>query len=543
MPGGFGEGLGRRRLGALGALAVLTLAVGLGGSSRLTYHEAITARAAGEMLGRGDWLVPRLGGQPWLEKPPLNLWAVALAGRAAGGIDEAIARWPSAVAAALLALGVATLAARRFGANVGWLAGAIQLTTSWTVVRGRLAEADIVLACLVTWCFVALDGVRARDRQDQCRNAEVDDGSTGAPSAAPSWRATLPFSLLLGLTATVKGIGFGGVLVVASLVVLLSWDRDGKTLRALSSPPGWVLAGLVGLAWPLAVLARYPRAADVWVLHVADRLAADPTHFAGEPWVGYVLSPFAQAMPWTPLAIVGAWRSWRRAWSAEGRFGPDRLLWAWALVPAGLVSMASVRNGHYLLPALPPLSIWAATSLVRIGARLEGRGWAPVALRRGAIGLFAALGVGCGVGHLVLGPRFDPRGREWAWYATASRLLGASEPLALLYDDWDRDPYPTPFGPVPHDLAVRLFYLDHPAVCWHRGVESLADEHGDGRAPPLEPFAVIARERDLAALGRLGRVERLARGPEHRWDRAYVLVRVHEGGQGQAERRSTAVRR
>ena len=30
-------------------------------------------------------------------------------------------------------------------------AGAIQATTAWTVFRGRLAEADILLACLITW--------------------------------------------------------------------------------------------------------------------------------------------------------------------------------------------------------------------------------------------------------------------------------------------------------------------------------------------------------------------------------------------------------
>lgn len=96
---------GRWQWVSLVALAGLTLGVGLGGSGRLTYHEAITARAAGEMLAEGDWLVPRLGGQPWLEKPPLNIWAVALVGRVVGGIDEAAARWPSMVAAALLALG------------------------------------------------------------------------------------------------------------------------------------------------------------------------------------------------------------------------------------------------------------------------------------------------------------------------------------------------------------------------------------------------------------------------------------------------------
>ena len=50
--------------------------------------------------------------------------------------------------------------------------------------------------------------------------------------------------------------------------------------------------------------------------------------------------------------------------------------------------------------------------------------------------------------------------------AAAARLRRArpGEPLALLYDDWDRAPYPTPFGPVPHDLAVRLHLAERAAL-------------------------------------------------------------------------------
>ena len=81
----------------------------------------------------------------------------------------------------------------------------------------------------------------------------------------------------------------------------------------------------------------------------------------------------------TPFAVVGAWRSWRLAQSERG--GPDRLLWAWAIAPAALVSLASVRNGHYLIYALPPWSIWAALSLSRLGERLSTRGWSKARAR------------------------------------------------------------------------------------------------------------------------------------------------------------------
>ncbi len=155
--------LGFTRLAWVVGLSALTVGMGLGSSGRLTYHEAFVAQGAREMIATGNVLVPTIDGQPWLEKPPLAFWMVAGLGKLAGGVTEFVARVPSALAAMLLTVGVAVFASRRFGRDIGWLAGMIQATTFWLVVRGRLAEADIVLACLVTWMMVAFDRLRTQD--------------------------------------------------------------------------------------------------------------------------------------------------------------------------------------------------------------------------------------------------------------------------------------------------------------------------------------------------------------------------------------------
>ena len=115
------------------------------------------AQGAREILDSGNWGYPTIGGLPWLEKPPLPWWLVAALGHCAGGVNETMARLPSALAAIVLVLGVAILATRHYGPYIGLLAGAVQATTAWTVIRGRLAEADILLACLITWAIVAFD--------------------------------------------------------------------------------------------------------------------------------------------------------------------------------------------------------------------------------------------------------------------------------------------------------------------------------------------------------------------------------------------------
>jgi 4-amino-4-deoxy-L-arabinose transferase-like glycosyltransferase len=550
--------LGLVRLASIVGLSALTLGIGLGGSGRLTYHEAFVAQGAREMIANGTFLVPTIDGRPWLEKPPLAFWLVAALGKLAGGVSEVVARVPSAVAATLLALGIAVFAARRFGPNVGWLAGLIQATTFWFVVRGRLAEADILLACLITWLMVAFDGLRTQDSglgtENSGRNLKgphfarasrvlvgsarralvadraVQESVRADPTRAvrleippsPFWRWA--FFTILGATSLVKGLGFGAVLAGSAILMVLIWDRDRSAFRALLDPKGWILAGALALTWPILVLFRLPSAISLWTLHVTDRMASHPEVFIGgsSPWWQYGPAVLGQALPWTPLALVGAWPSLVR--SIRGRGGVDRLLWAWALIPILVLSTATVKNAHYAIHALPPLSIWAALGLIQVGSRLHRRrGWSAGRLQFGALALFFGLGLACGLGHLTLGPRFDRRGGEWGWTARVGLELDPSLPLVVLYEDWDRKPYPTPFGPVPHDWAVRLYYLERPAS-WRQGVEDLA-----ARPPAAGSYAVLGRDRDVPKLNRLGRVEPVMKGPADRFDREFTLFQITPG--------------
>lgn len=525
------------RISALLALSAVVLLPGLGSSGRLSYHEAFVAQGAREMLDSGTWAYPTIGGRPWLEKPPLPWWLVAGLGRIAGGVDEWVARFPSALAAALLVLGVSTVATRHYGPGIGLLAGAIQATTVWTALRGRLADADILLACLLTWAVAALDRMIG------------DDQGAGASTTWRRWRWA--FFVLLGSASLVKGIAFGAVLLAAIAGVAVLWGRDWSSARRLIFPAGAVAAIVLSLAWPAAMILRHgPGALVLWMTHVTDRLAARPTEFAGEPWWQYALSILLQAMPWTPLAMTGAWHSLRRATAGRGvrRDGDgmrpdsipaavvagDRLLWAWSAAPLVLLSLATVKNAHYAIAAQVPWSIWAALGLSRLAGRLVRRGRSPVRLRRLAVAGFAAIGLACGLGAWALGPRIDRRGVEWAFYESAARRIPPEAPVVLLYDDWDRKPYESPFGTFPHDLAVRLFYLGRPASLAEWRVEEAPTglaplDSLAGRPSWLAPLHVIGRDRDRPGLERLGCVEILARGPALRFDRTYVMFRLTSG--------------
>ena len=545
--------MGAVRLGGLvlvylAFLSTLVFLPGLGSSSRLTYHEAFVAQGAREMLNSGNWAYPTIGGLPWLEKPPLPWWLVTAFSWCAGEVNETTARLPSALAATGLVLGIAIFTTRHYGLYIGLLAGAVQATTAWTVIRGRLAEADILLACLVTWAIVAFDAIFVCTVEHSARST----------ARTLVWRSA--FAVLLGTTALVKGIGFGAVLIFTVIAGVLVWQRDLGLIHRVLNPWGWILAAVIALFWPLGMVVQHGYGAlSLWTMHVSDRLIPQhgPGPFAGEPCWEYVVGLLGQALPWTPLAFIGARYSLARALigrrRGDCRVGRDatmivvmgdRVLWAWAIIPLAMLALAPVKNAHYAISAQVPWSVWAALALGKFGARLQHYGVTQRVFVRATCTGFIVLALAYGLNFWLLGRWFDRRGAEWAFYEVVGREVSHDMAITLLYDDWDRNPYESPFGRIPHDLAVRLFYLQRSA-CWHIGAESLLAHQHIARGPsgstvcciPRKaasvgkdrPIAMIGRSRDIPVLEQFARVEAIAQGPSIRPDRTYSLFRVTPG--------------
>src|SRR5439155_9997210 len=84
------------------------------------------AEIAREMLVRGDWVVPHLQGEPYLDKPPLLYWLVVLSYKAFGVHD-----WAARVVPALAVHGTILLTylfGRRLLGERAAFRGAILLT-------------------------------------------------------------------------------------------------------------------------------------------------------------------------------------------------------------------------------------------------------------------------------------------------------------------------------------------------------------------------------------------------------------------------------
>src|SRR2546422_7687568 len=110
------------------------------------------AEASREMIERADYIVPYFNNQLRLDKPPLAYWAQVASYRIFGQNDFA-ARFPSAVAAALVALSILTWGTRLRaataspaqigGETVGWWAAIIFTLSLQTFINAKAAVADM----------------------------------------------------------------------------------------------------------------------------------------------------------------------------------------------------------------------------------------------------------------------------------------------------------------------------------------------------------------------------------------------------------------
>ena len=92
------------------------------------------------MLLSGDYVTPRLFGEPWFEKPPLYYWIAAQFFRIS--ISEQTARLPSAIAAIVFLLVWFRFARARFGGTTAVLATIFLASALGWIGFARAASMD-----------------------------------------------------------------------------------------------------------------------------------------------------------------------------------------------------------------------------------------------------------------------------------------------------------------------------------------------------------------------------------------------------------------
>ena len=179
----------------LAALYLLPLATGF---PLLDPDEGLHAAITQEMVARGDYVMPRFLGEPFLDKPILFFWAQAAAFRAFGE-HEAAARVPGLLFGALGALSTGWVAATILGPG-GWVAALLYTTLLVPMALMQVPVHDIALVPFTNAALLAFwRAARAPRAGDEPRRGPRPrawrSGSPSSPRdsrASPSWAWPTP---------------------------------------------------------------------------------------------------------------------------------------------------------------------------------------------------------------------------------------------------------------------------------------------------------------------------------------------------------------
>jgi 4-amino-4-deoxy-L-arabinose transferase-like glycosyltransferase len=225
--------------------------------------DSVQAQIARNMLVSGDWVTARLDGVPYLEKPALIYWAIALSYKIFG-VHDWSARIPIALSALALCWVTAAFGIWAFGKRAGFYAGLCISTCVGLFLFTRVLIPDVTLTfttALAMWSFL-----RA-----------IDDEELRPRLWAFLFAASLGAGLLLkSLIAIVFPVGAAIVYLLLTRK-LFSW----KILKRLHPFTGTLVILLIAAPWHIFATLRNPPY-FVFTLH------SGPNSYHGFLWFFFI---------------------------------------------------------------------------------------------------------------------------------------------------------------------------------------------------------------------------------------------------------------
>jgi 4-amino-4-deoxy-L-arabinose transferase-like glycosyltransferase len=303
-----------------------------------------------EMLARGEWIVPQLLGEPYLDKPPLLYWLIMFS-YSVFGVHDWSARIVPALAVHATILTTYLIGRNRLGERAAFRGALLLALTPGLMGMGRLLILDglltlwVTLGILAGWSSLRVESATAR---------------------AGWWKVC---ALACGLGVLTKG---PVALVLVLPPLLIDQWLNGKQL--VHSRRAWFVFAAIVLAinmpWYIAIwLARPEFGPYFFVQHNLQRF----------------LDPFDHIEPvwyYVPIALGGLlpgsfyfWRLVRGLISGDSSSVAERsrdvgfalLAGCWCVV---FFSLSGSKLPTYILPAFPVLCLALGATSLKGSARL-----------------------------------------------------------------------------------------------------------------------------------------------------------------------------
>ena len=323
-------------------LTAVALAIHLGGPPLLDADEGRNAEVAREMSETNDYVVPRLNGMPYLDKPIVYFAAEALAMEVLGPTELA-ARLPAYLFTLATAAAVFWFARKRIGEQQAFVAAAAFLAMPLTIAFARTVIFDSALTFFIVVAIVAFhEAVEERERK---------------------WATIAWIAIAFGVLTK------GPVAIAVPLMIAIPYAIRRKAFRKLWSIAGALMFVAIIAPWVWAVSREVPDFLHyVLVTETAARMATDELKRTGPPWY-FVPYLIAGAAPWSLVALFSALGPRPSALGdisaavprAEGRGPRAAFLLLWILVPLVFFSISQSKRPQYILPVMPAVALLVAS--------------------------------------------------------------------------------------------------------------------------------------------------------------------------------------
>ena len=388
------------------AAAVLVCLFGhLGAMGLVGPDEPRYAWIARAMAQTGDWVTPRVYGEPWFEKPILYYWAAAIGFRLHFPAEWA-ARLPSAFAALAVAVALGWLSRNFYGskAPLAWnpaLLAPLSFSTSVAAIGfARAATPDMLFTACIALAMASAACIL--DANGALRAPTPDASSTPQSARSPK-RDVLPcafFGIFLGLAVLAKGpaaiILAGGAIGLWALITK-HWRAAFRTAHPLAIASFCIVA----LPWYILCAMRNPDFLRVFIFQHNFERYLTPLFQHRQPFWFFVPITLLGILPWTAL-LWPASRDGLRLWRDKSLRDSAGFFFAcWAIFPVLFFSLSQSKLPSYILPAVPPLALLLAVPLANM---LRNQGADKTSLENVPHAkLLAPVGVALGVTWIILG--------------------------------------------------------------------------------------------------------------------------------------------
>jgi len=322
----------RRDLFVLCLLALALFLPGLGSRDLWNPNEPTYGLAVAEMTAAGEWWIPTVNGERFLEKPILYFWLARVATLALG-VNEFALRLPSLLAALVSVAFVYLLGLRHAGRFRGVAATLLFVTTVSIAQAARMIQMDLLatatVAATVYWGLAALERPRA-------------------------WEPWLAAGLAAGVGFLAKG-PVTLVLAAIPLAAALAATRpELPTIRCVALALGALLATVSCWVVPLGLLGEWEALHEAIVRQNFTRFVAPWDHV--QPWWYFLKYLWIDMAPWAfllPLAVRG-----REPGAADRTL--SRVAWAWLIGGIVFFSLSGSKRSAYLMPVAPAVALLSA---------------------------------------------------------------------------------------------------------------------------------------------------------------------------------------